>query len=169
MTGKSSGSGVDDTRDGRDETPNERYDRNWADILQELRVVLTGTQIISGFLLTLPFQQRFDELDDYQVRTYVVLVVLAAASTAFGLAPVSLHRSLFQRNVKKRTVALADRFLRITIVVVGALTVGVLMFIIDVVVGRTAGLVAAIIAAVFLLLVLLVIPGLARSTSEDGE
>ncbi len=57
--------------DGRDETEAERLDRNWAEILQELRVVQTGTQILTGFLLTLVFQQRFTELDPYQVEIYL--------------------------------------------------------------------------------------------------
>ena len=55
-----------DPRDGRDETRNERMDRNWNDLLQELRVTQTGTQILSGFLLTLVFQPRFASLDPLQ-------------------------------------------------------------------------------------------------------
>jgi hypothetical protein len=48
----------------RAETRTQRLDRNWAGLLQELRVVLTGVQLLTGFLLTLPFQQRFAVLDD---------------------------------------------------------------------------------------------------------
>ena len=45
----------DDRRDGRDETPYERADRNWNEMLQELRVLQTGAQILAGFLLALAF------------------------------------------------------------------------------------------------------------------
>ena len=78
--------------DGRDESVNERADRNWNEILQELRVSQTGTQIISGFLLAVAFQPRFDDLDQYQLVLYLTLVVLAGTAAALGLAPVSLHR-----------------------------------------------------------------------------
>jgi tRNA uridine 5-carbamoylmethylation protein Kti12 len=53
------------------ETKTERLDRNWSSLLQELRVVQTGVQLLTGFLVTLPFQQRFDRLDD-QMRTVYV-------------------------------------------------------------------------------------------------
>ena len=66
-----------DPHDGRDETESERNDRNWTEILQELRVIQTGTQILTGFLLTLTFQQRFTALDQYQVDTYLALVTVA--------------------------------------------------------------------------------------------
>ena len=90
--------------DGRDETPNERSDRHWNDILQELRVALTGTQLIGGFLLAVAFQQRFTELDAYQLTLYLTLVALAGLATVVGLAPVTLHRTLFGRRVKGRVV-----------------------------------------------------------------
>lgn len=145
-------------RNGRNETPDERYDRNWVEILQELRVTQTGTQIISGFLLTLAFQQRFAELDTFQIAVYVVLVLLAAASTSLGLAPVSLHRTLFRRHEKERIVAIANGILKVTLAVIAVLTAGVVLFILDVVVGRVAGLVAGVGAGVFLGLVLILIP-----------
>ncbi|MBK5250221.1 MAG: sodium:proton antiporter, partial [Actinomycetales bacterium] len=65
----------------RHETPAERSDRNWDELMQELRVTQTGTQILTGFLLTLPFQQRFTDLRPDQVRVYLVLVALAVLAT----------------------------------------------------------------------------------------
>lgn len=62
----------------RHETATERLDRNWVELLQELRVTQTGVQILAGFLLTLPFQQRFAGLDSVQTTAY--LVSMAAAS-----------------------------------------------------------------------------------------
>jgi hypothetical protein len=129
--------------DGRDETEAERLDRNWTEMLQELRVTQTGTQILTGFLLTLAFQPRFALLDTAQVDIYLGLVVLAALATVLGLAPVSLHRTLFHRHAKARLVALADRLLRASLIGVALLLSGTTLLIFDVVIGRTAGIVAA--------------------------
>ena len=86
-----------DPHDGRDATQNERMDRNWIEVLQELRVLQTGTQILTGFLLALAFQPAFADLTAAQRTFYLVLVVLAAADrdasglrTPQGWRPVSL-------------------------------------------------------------------------------
>lgn len=156
--------GSDDpaTEDGRNETPAERSDRNWNDILQELRVTQTGTQIISGFLLTLAFQPRFSELDQEQVVVYLVLVCLAAASTALGLAPVGLHRTLFHRHEKARMVIIGNRLLVATLWLVSILASGVVLFIFDVVVGREAGAMAGAATGAVLVIVLVVLPWIAQ-------
>jgi hypothetical protein len=78
--------------DQRGETPLERLDRNWADLLQELRVVQTGVQLLTGFLLTLPFQARFAQLHQFEENLYLSTVGLAIASTGFLIAPVLIHR-----------------------------------------------------------------------------
>ena len=131
-----------------DETPTERLDRNWDDILQELRVTLTGTQVMTGFLLALAFQQRFTDLDQFQVDVYLGLVVVAAAETVLGLAPVSLHRTLFRRRAKEVIVRIANRILKITIVVVALTLSGTILLIFDVVVSRPAGIVAGLVTLV---------------------
>lgn len=77
-----------DTERGRHETPTERWDRNWSDIQQELRIVQTGTQILAGFLLTLPFQQRFTMLSTSEEVVYLVLVALAVVITVVALSAV---------------------------------------------------------------------------------
>src|SRR5690349_5468234 len=90
----------DDDRVGRDETPLERADRDWNELLQELRVVQTGVQLLTAFLLTLPFTQRFAELDPVHVNLFVGVVLLAATATGLLIAPVSLHRHLFRQRRK---------------------------------------------------------------------
>ena len=87
----------DDRVDGRDETPEERADRNWSEVLQEVRVLQTGTQILTGFLLALAFQPAFVDLTSSQQAFYLGLVVLSALSSIIALAPVALHRALFQQ------------------------------------------------------------------------
>ncbi|GAA4987209.1 DUF6328 family protein [Kineococcus glutinatus] len=127
----------------RNETPTERMDRNWAELLQELRVVQTGVQVLSGFLVTLPFQSRFEELDEFQRLVYLVALMLAIAATGFFLAPVSLHRLIFRRNAKARLVALGDRFAKVGLVVLLLTFTAVALLVADVVLGRTGGVVAA--------------------------
>ncbi|MDP9987157.1 hypothetical protein J2S98_002316 [Arthrobacter oryzae] len=78
-------------RTGRNETREEQMDRNWAELLQELRVLQTGVQILAGFLLTLPFQQRFEKLDDWEVGLYLTNVV--SAGTAALVFDVAAGRS----------------------------------------------------------------------------
>ena len=143
---------------GRDETESERTDRNWTEILQELRVIQTGTQILTGFLLTLAFQQRFTDLDAYQVDTYLTLVVVAALATALALAPVALHRALFRHRAKGEIVRIANRMLKATLVAVGLTLTGTAMLIFDVVVGRTAGVVAGVVALVIVGLAWVALP-----------
>lgn len=152
--------------DGRDETETERLDRNWNEILQELRVIQTGTQILTGFLLTLAFQQRFTDLDAYQVDTYLALVIAAALTTALALAPVSLHRALFRQRAKDVIVRIANRILKLTMGAIGVTLVGTVMLIFDVVVGRAAGLVAGSATLVVICLAWLVLPAGARRNRE---
>ena len=140
----------------------ERSDRNWTEILQELRVIQTGTQILTGFLLTLAFQSRFTELDHYQVVLYLALVGAAVLATALALAPVSLHRALFARKVKPQLVTASDRLLKVTLVVVSLTLVGTAMLIFDVVVGRAAGITAGVLTAVVAATLWMVLPAFAR-------
>lgn len=130
----------------RDETPSERADRNLSDILQELRVVLTGTQLISGFLLAVAFQTRFPELDEGEVVFYLVLVAMAGLATLLGLTPVMVHRLHFRRHVKPAVVRVANVLLICTLAVVSLLMIGVTSFIFQFVLSPAAGLWAAGIA-----------------------
>jgi hypothetical protein len=144
--------------DGRDETEPERLDRNWNEILQELRVIQTGSQILTGFLLTLAFQQRFTDLDGYQVDTYLALVIIAGLTTVLGLAPVSLHRALFRRQAKDVIVRAANRILMVTLCAVGITLTGTVMLIFDVVVGRAAGIIVGALTLIVLGIAWLVLP-----------
>lgn len=128
--------------DGRAETTNQRMDRNWNEILQELRVTQTGTQILTGFLLTLVFQPKFAELDAYQRTVYLAMVAVAGLTTALGLAPVLLHRELFRRQMKQVLVRTADLFLRAALTGIAVVLAGTQLLVFDVAVGRLAGVVA---------------------------
>ncbi|WP_223627253.1 DUF6328 family protein [Microbacterium sp. EST19A] len=156
------GTGRDDRHDGRDETRNERADRNWEELLQELRVMQTGTQILTGFLLTVAFQPRFEDMDELQRITYIVLVMLAALATILAVAPVVMHRSLFGRRRKPELVRVAARIVRLDLYVIAALTIGVTTLIIDFTVNRTAGVVALIASMLAVTLLWLALPHFIR-------
>ncbi|MGI5466551.1 DUF6328 family protein [Streptomyces sp. CA-132043] len=100
---------MSDLARGRHETAEERADRRWGELLQELRVAQTGVQILFGFLLTVVFQPGFEELDSLGRRIYVVTVVLGAATTGALIGPVSLHRLVTGRRLKPETVTWASR------------------------------------------------------------
>ena len=157
-----------DPSDGRDETEAERLDRNWNEILQELRVIQTGTQILMAFLLAMAFQPRFTELDRIGVGTYLVLVALSAIATVLAIAPVSLHRVLFRQRAKPQLVRIANRLLKLTLVTVGLTLAGTAMLIFDFVVGRPAGTIAAAVLLVGLGLAWAVVPAMVRR-SGDGD
>ncbi|QHC67900.1 sodium:proton antiporter [Rathayibacter sp. VKM Ac-2759] len=144
--------------DGRDETETERLDRNWNEILQELRVIQTGTQILTGFLLAIAFQQRFTDLDPFQVDVYLVLVTVSVAATLLGLAPVSLHRELFRRGAKGTLVHSADVLLRLTLAAVALVLVGTVLLVFDVVTTRPLAITMAAVTAVVIAGVWLVLP-----------
>ncbi|MET0698193.1 MAG: DUF6328 family protein [Mycobacterium sp.] len=135
-------------RAARSETKTERLDRNWSSLLQELRVVQTGVQLLTGFLLTLPFQQRFDILDHDMRVVYLVTVGLSVASTVLLVAPVGMHRFLFRRHRLDALVSAAHRFAIGGLLLLGLALAGVTTVIFDAVAGRTAAVVAGGCAAV---------------------
>jgi Na+/melibiose symporter-like transporter len=144
--------------DGRDESQDERLDRNWDELLQELRVVQTGIQLLSGFLLTLPFTQVFDGLDDAQKWLYLGLVLLAGIAVGLNLTPIMLHRRVFRDHVKDRVVETGQVLSQVVIAAVAVLIVGTSVLIFSVVVSWTAGLVAGAALAAVLTTLLGVVP-----------
>jgi hypothetical protein len=96
-------------QDARKETEAERADRNLTELLQELRVAGIGVQVLFGFLLAMPFSQRFVKLDHAQQQLYVACLLLTALSTALLLGPVAYHRLLFRQYQKEYLVRVANR------------------------------------------------------------
>lgn len=120
----------------REESSAQRLDRNWNELLQEIRVLQTGSQILAAFLVVLPFQDRFEELDAVQIGWYVGLLLLALLIVALLLTPVGMHRRLFRRRVKDEMVKTANTLLRTAILLLGVLLSAVAVFVIDVVLSR---------------------------------
>jgi hypothetical protein len=94
--------------DARDETQEQRDDRNLIELLQELRVAGLGVQVLFGFLLALPFSSRFAQLGNAQRGLYVAILVLSALATALLLGPVAYHRLVFRLGQKEQLVRAAN-------------------------------------------------------------
>lgn len=129
------------------------YDRlslNWNELIQEVRVIQTGVQILTGFLLTVPFTQRFGELNDLQVSVYLAVLAGAAATTALVMAPAAFHRMLFRRGAKLWTVEAGNKCVIAGLSLLALTLSGVLFLVFDVVLGvGTAALTAGTALVVF--------------------
>jgi hypothetical protein len=159
----------DDLRDGRPESAAQRADRNWADVLQEVRVLQTGTQILTGFLLALAFQPAFADLTTPQRVGYLVLVGLSALTAILALAPVALHRAVFHRGVKPAVVRFGHRALIAALTAVAVLLTGVVAFVFDVVVGAEAAVIAVVVLAAVILVLWIVGPAFLRRASGESR
>lgn len=146
--------------DDRDESPDEKLDRNWDDLLQELRVAQTGVQLLSGFLLTLPFTQVFSSLDHGQKSLYLGLVVLAGIAVGTTLTPIMLHRRVFGDHVKERVVSVGHVLSQVVIVAIALLIVGTVTLIFSVVTSWMFGFAAGAGVAVVLAALLGVFPAM---------
>ena len=93
----------------RDETDTERLDRNLIELLQEVRVVQTGVQVLFAFLLTVPFSARFDEITGFQRGAYFTALVGTAAASVLLIAPTAVHRILFRMGQKEYMVDISNR------------------------------------------------------------
>ncbi|OMC45962.1 hypothetical protein A5745_19815 [Mycobacterium sp. IS-2888] len=135
-------------REERGETEIQRLDRNWNSLLQELRVVQTGVQLLTGFLLTLPFQQRFDILGGHLRVVYLATVGFSVGATVLLISPVAMHRMLFRRHRLQVLVSAAHRCAYAGLVLLGAALTGVTVIIFAAVANRNVGFIAGACALV---------------------
>ncbi|MFF0730822.1 DUF6328 family protein [Streptomyces chartreusis] len=119
-------------RTGRDETEEERADRMWGELLQEVRVTQMGVQILFGFLLTVVFTNKYDSLADTDQTIYIVTVVLGAAATGALIGPVSLHRLVAGRRIKPQAVSWASRMTLVGLILLLGTMTGSLLLILRV-------------------------------------
>jgi hypothetical protein len=102
------------------ESEPERLDRNLDQLLTELRVAMPGVQVLFGFLLTVPFSQRFADVTSFQKDMYLVSLCAAGVATAFLVAPTAFHRMVFRRGQKRHLVFAANKW---TIIGLAALAI----------------------------------------------
>jgi hypothetical protein len=139
------------TTPGRDETEEERDDRNLMELLQELRVGALGVQVLFGFLLSLPFfAVRFGRLSGGQRGLYIADLLLAALATALFSGPVAYHRLVFRRHRKSRLVRIANAMAIAGLATVAlAITGSVLLAVSDVEHGAAVVVIAVLTALTF--------------------
>lgn len=135
----------------RDETEEERADRNMVELLQELRVLQTGVQIIFAFLLGIPFTVRFTQLSGTQQDIYIAALLMSVVSVAVLAAPAALHRGLFRRGMKERIVVLSTHCARLGLFFISVALDCAVFLVVDVVLGRaTACVLTGFVALTFL-------------------
>ena len=128
----------------------DRWNRNFQELLQELRVAQTGVQLLFAFLLTLVFTERFEETTTAQRVVYVVTLLASAAATGLLIAPVSYHRIAFRRNMKPHVVAATHRMASAGLAFLTVAMVGAVFLVVDVAVGRWPAVVLALAVLTFL-------------------
>ncbi|MER7247470.1 DUF6328 family protein [Kribbella sp. NPDC000426] len=151
-------------RDG--EGTGERLDRHWNELLQELRLVQTGTQILFAFLLGIAFQNQFHTTDGFTHAVYAATLIAAALAVALLLAPVAFHRFLYRKGMRDSLVTITDRLARGGMVFLVAAICGGVLIALDVVLPRPAAI--AVVAAVLLWFATfwLALPAYIRSRSD---
>jgi hypothetical protein len=144
--------------DRPEETEAQRADRNFGEVLQELRVAQTGVQILFAFLLTMPLQPRFQTFDHWERAMFIAALLLSAGATVCLIAPVAYHRALFARRLKRQVVLVASRFAILGLGLLGLAIVCAVDLVLDLVLGWGPALAIALGLATVLLLAWVVLP-----------
>ncbi len=156
-------------RRNKRETEKQRWDRNFADLLQELRVAQTGIQILFAFLLTLPFSNGFGNTTDFQRDTYLVALVAAAFATAMIISPVAFHRALFRQGRKPELVRYAHKMATGGLAFMLVAMVSCVLLITDYLFNIWAAVILTGITAAFFLTFWAAIPFARRNWMDDDE
>jgi O-antigen/teichoic acid export membrane protein len=142
----------------RNETEAQRIDRNYLELLQELRVAQTGTQILFAFLLTMAFTDRFEDITDFQRWVYVATLLSAAVASVLLIGPVPMHRMLFRRQLKNELVNAANRMAIAGLAMLAVALHGAVLLALDVALGGWVPFAAVGALAVWCVLLWYVVP-----------
>jgi hypothetical protein len=152
----------------RAETETERLDRNWASLLQELRVAQTGVQLLTGFLLILPFQEGFQRLDGVVRVVYLITVSCSLVATALLVGPVGMHRVLFRRHRLDALVAASHGYAIAGLLLLGIALAGVAVMVFYLGSGPVAASIAGGCMLVAVAVFWFVVP-LRERTKDDSD
>jgi hypothetical protein len=148
------------------ETPKRRRDRELIELLNELRLATPGVQLVFGFLLIVPFNQRFGETSDFERGLYVLSLVLTAVATILLIGASVQHRLLFRRHFEQRMLATASRISLVGLTLMGLGMVSALMFVTHFVFGAVAAWVLGALVTALMLSVWYALP-LARARASE--
>ncbi|HSS32828.1 MAG TPA: DUF6328 family protein [Solirubrobacterales bacterium] len=143
---------------GRDETEEERLDRNLGELLQELRVALPGVQVLFAFLLAVPFQQNFTRISEFEKKVYFATLLLTALSAALLIAPSAYHRITFRYQQKHRLVFIANRLAIAGLATLALAMTCAIMLITDVLFGTVTTIITVAVALTVFVLLWAVLP-----------
>jgi hypothetical protein len=157
--------------DDRHETEKQRLDRQLEQLLQELRVAMPGVQVLFAFLLAVPFQQRFAQVDALQRNVYFATLLAAAVASALFIAPTAYHRMMFRGRDKPRLVTISSRFALAGLAALAVAMNGVILLVTDFIFeGPVVGITIALTSSLFvgLWFVLGLVRRLSNERSRDG-
>lgn len=137
-------------QDSRRETLAQRDDRNLGELVQELRVVGLGVQMLFGFLLSLPFTVRFSGLSHAQRDLYVASITLSAVATALLIGPVAYHRLVFRQGMKEPLVRFANVMAILGLAAVGGAVLTAVLLVTGYVAGALSGTLITVLVGVML-------------------
>jgi hypothetical protein len=160
---------MSDRPSGRDESEEERLDRNLAELLQELRVALPGVQVLFAFLLAVPFQQNFTKITPLQEKVYFGTLLCTAISAALLISPTAYHRLTFHLQQKKELVHISNRLSIAGLGFLALAMTGAIVLITDVLFGPVATTAFGIAAAAMFVLLWGALPLRRRLSLSDGE
>ena len=153
----------------RDETDAARLDRNYGELLQELRVAQTGVQILFAFLLSIAFQQRFTQIEDYQRYLYLATLACAACAAILLIAPVAVHRVMFGQHLKDEVVALTARSAEVGLGFLGLSMMCAVFLIADVVSGTAMAVALTVPLSIIVLIAWYLMPSLRMRAATEEE
>ena len=154
---------------GRDETEEERLDRNLNEMLQELRVALPGVQVLFAFLLAVPFAQGWEKITGFQKGAYFGTLICTAISAVMLISPTAYHRLTFRYQQKRQLVFYSTRFSIIGLTFLALAMTGAIMLITDFLFGKTATIVTSLVTVLVFSLFWFALPLRGRLRLSAGQ
>ena len=154
---------------GRDESDHERLDRNLLELLNELRVVLPGVQVLFAFLLVVPFNTGFAHVGGYERTVYFVTLLLASLSAVCMIAPAAQHRFLFRHDDKRHIVFVSNRIVIVGLAFLALAMCGCLLLVATKLFGALAGLLTLVLGAIPFAVLWFAVPISRRRRLDRGE
>ena len=152
-----------------DESKGERLDRELGELLQELRVILPGVQVLLAFLLTAPFQQRFAAIPGSMRNAFFAAIVCATLATAFLIAPSAHHRMRWRAGDKERLVRIGNQMAIVGTVFLAAAIVLALYVVTDVLFPTNLAVLTALAALVLFAGLWYVVPMVGAREAQDSR
>jgi hypothetical protein len=129
------------------ESEEDRSSRELVELLQELRIVLPGVQVLFAFLLTVPFAGRFTELTSVQRYVFFGTLLCTAAATALLIAPSAHHRLLFRQGAREYRIQTGNALTILGLAFLVPAMVGVVFVITDLMFGMAGAVAVTVVMA----------------------